>query len=70
MACCDCNPCTRNIGGGSLLLPLPGKLPSERNFSRVPAIAVVDALQLVEAIRPMPTLKPACSGFKVVNVSE
>jgi hypothetical protein len=70
MAWCDCKPCTREIRGGSLLLPLAGKLPSECNFSRVPTIAGIDALQLVEAVRPMPTLKPACSGFQVMNVSE
>jgi hypothetical protein len=70
LRCCACNPCSREIGGGNVLLPLTRKLPSERNFSRVPAIAVIDAFQLVEAVRPMSALEPAGSGFEMTNVSQ
>jgi len=56
--------------GGGVQLPLVGKLRSECKFSRVAAIVVVDALQLIEAVGPVPTLKPVYGGFKMVNVSE
>lgn len=60
----------REIGGCNVLLPLVGKLPSECKFSLIPAIVVVDALQFVKAVLPLPTLKPAYGGFKMVNVSK
>jgi len=58
------------MGGRNVLLPLLAKLPSEFKFSLIPAIVVVDALQFVKAVRPLPTLKPAYGGFKMVNVSK
>jgi len=60
----------REIGGCSVLFPLLGKLPSEFKFSLIPAIVVIDALQLVKAVRSVAALKPAYGGFKMVNVSK
>ena len=53
-----------------MLFPLLGKLPAEFKFSRIAAIVVIDALQLVDAVRSPATLKPVYGGFEVVNVSQ